>query len=276
MDSMKSIRKMWESSLSFLDNHLLNSIIVFVLILYCSTIFDNINAFFGKLYNFSIVKLVVLLLVVYVSPKDTTIAILLAISYLVSMYYSVNETFIAPAGFTDNAQQLAGMEKEMTQPSVFVPEPFVAPDNMDNNAQQLMGMEREMTEKNVYTPEAFVTSEEMTDMKEKIHQDKLRLKKMKHEYKKEHFFPMMEMSGSESSYDTRLDNVNMETKKKMYKNVNSTMSTDATQACMDMYVPQFESVGNVCEPTATYKGELNAQGMNFPEGFDFTGMGSPL
>jgi hypothetical protein len=274
MDSMKSLRKMWESSLSFLDNHLLNSIIVFILILYCSTIFDNINAFFGKLYNFSIVKLVVLLLVVYVSPKDTTIAILLAISYLVSMYYSVNETFVAPVGFTDNSQQLASMEKEMTQPSVFVPEPFVSPNDMENKNQLMMN--REMTEENVYNPNDYVTSEEMTEMKQKLHQDKLKLKKMKHEYKKEHFFPMMEMSDTDTSFDTRLDNVNMETKKKMYKNVNSTLSTEATQACMDMYVPQYEAVGNVCEPTATYKGELNAQGMNFPEGFDFTGMGSPI
>ncbi len=290
---MKSIRKMWESSLTFLDNHLLNSIIVFILIIYCSTIFDNVNAFFGSLYNFSIVKLAVLLLIVYVSPKDTTIAILLAISYLVSVYYSVNETFVAPAGFTDNSQQLMGMEKEMTQPSVFVPEPFVAPAEFEDNTQQLMGMEKEMTQPSVFVPEPFATSEEMLDMRKKIHDDKMKLRKMRQENRmnikndmnmnmnmnmkgEEHFFPVINSQELNSNFDTRLENVNVDTKMKTHRNVNNVVSTDATKACMDMYVPQYESVGNVCEPTATFKGEFNAQGMNFPEGFDFTGMGSPL
>lgn len=81
------------NSLVFLDNSIVNSIIVVILLLYSTTIFENINAFIGNLYKFSIVKLIVILLIVYVSPKDTTIAILLAISYVVSLNYSTKEHF---------------------------------------------------------------------------------------------------------------------------------------------------------------------------------------
>ena len=45
---------------------------------------------------------------------------------------------------------------------------------------------------------------------------------------------------------------------------------------MKEYTPKFEAVGNVCEPVATFKGELNAQGLNFPEGFDTNVVGSVL
>ena len=90
MDNMKNIKKQWLNSLVFLDNCVIHCIIVVILFLYSSTIFENINVFVGNLYKFSIVKIVVLLLIVYVSPKDTLIAILLAISYLVSLNYSVH------------------------------------------------------------------------------------------------------------------------------------------------------------------------------------------
>lgn len=93
MDSIKNVKKQWLNSLVFLDNSIVNSVIVVILLLYSTTIFENINAFIGNLYKFSIVKLIVILLIVYVSPKDTTIAILLAISYVVSLNYSTKEHF---------------------------------------------------------------------------------------------------------------------------------------------------------------------------------------
>ena len=90
MDNMKNFKKAWMSSLSFLDNSYVNTSICIILVLYCSTIFDNINAFVGNLYNYSVIKIIVLLLIVYTSQKDTNIAILLAMSYLISISYMVN------------------------------------------------------------------------------------------------------------------------------------------------------------------------------------------
>ena len=89
MDNMKGMKKIWNSSLAFLDNCYLNAIIVIILVLYSSTIFDNINSFIGNMYNLSIIKLIVLLLIIYVMPKDPTIGVLLAVSYLETLLPSI-------------------------------------------------------------------------------------------------------------------------------------------------------------------------------------------
>jgi len=46
--------------------------------------------------------------------------------------------------------------------------------------------------------------------------------------------------------------------------------------CKSLYTPQYESVGDVCNTVNTFKDELNAQGLNSPEGFNSNIMGSPL
>jgi hypothetical protein len=46
--------------------------------------------------------------------------------------------------------------------------------------------------------------------------------------------------------------------------------------CKSLYTPQFESVGDVCNTVNTFKNELNAQGLNSPEGFNSNVVGSPL
>lgn len=291
MDSLKNIRKSWISSLSFLDNNMLNCIVVFILLLFCSTIFDNINSFVGNLYNLSVVKLIVLLLIIYISPKDTTIAILLAIAYVISIYYMTNnehyednkddrdyrdnKDIVHTMRHNDSSNQLKHnnssndmkhniihneLAHQMTHKNVNTNEPF-APLDLSGagfNEQQLMGMDNEMTQASVMAPEPFSTNKK----------DRKRLSEKKHN---EHFFPMSMSNVNDSQIDTRLTDVNMETKKRDVGN-----SNNVTSSCMDMYVPQFESVGNVCDPTATFKGELNAQGLNFPEGFGFNSMGSPL
>jgi hypothetical protein len=49
-----------------------------------------------------------------------------------------------------------------------------------------------------------------------------------------------------------------------------------TSADLLNYVPKFEAVSDVCSPTATFKGEFNPQGLNYPEGFNNVVVGSPL
>ena len=97
MDSMKNIKKLWMSSLSFLEHNMVYSIIVFVIVIYTLGIFDGINSFIGGLYNYFIIRLIVILLIIWIAPKDPTLAILLALSYAVSLQYmSTSENFIAP------------------------------------------------------------------------------------------------------------------------------------------------------------------------------------
>jgi hypothetical protein len=57
--------------------------------------------------------------------------------------------------------------------------------------------------------------------------------------------------------------------------VNNKMKKDSSD-CKSLYTPQFESVGDVCNPVNTFNDELNAQGLNNPEGFNSNVFGSPL
>ena len=50
----------------------------------------------------------------------------------------------------------------------------------------------------------------------------------------------------------------------------------ASSDCKSLYTPQFESVGDVCNTVNTFNNELNAQGLNSPEGFNTTVIGAPL
>jgi hypothetical protein len=88
--SLKTIKNTWQKSLTILDNHYVNLSLVIVLILYSSQIFGNINIIISNLYQYSFVKLLVLLIIAYVGPKDTNIAVLLAISYVISLRNNKN------------------------------------------------------------------------------------------------------------------------------------------------------------------------------------------
>ncbi len=53
------------------------------------------------------------------------------------------------------------------------------------------------------------------------------------------------------------------------------MKNDSSN-CKSLYTPEYESVGDVCNTVNTFKDELNAQGLNSPEGFNSNVVGSPL
>jgi c-di-AMP phosphodiesterase-like protein len=243
-NNIKNFKKIWMNSLSFLDNSIVNIVIVVILFLYVSCIFDNINNFVGGLYNFSIVRIIVLLFIIYVAPKDTTIAVLLSLSYIISIYYMVNneETFIS---------------KEEESPK-----------------------------------------QEMNSKYQKQNEEALNRLKMKiyPQEEKEHFFPLMEMNDNQSSFNIN-NRSNPPTNKKKeepkkegqyfntepnYEQVNQQSNKQiidiisTADACVNNYNEKYEAVGDVCEPIATFNGELNPQGINFPMGFDSVVNGSPL
>ena len=216
---IKNINKAWMNSLSFLDNSIINSIIIIILVLYSSTIFDNINSFVGNIYNFSIVRLLVLLVIIYVSPKCPTIGILLGISYVISLSYMVNnENFTSPfPGFQGNDSQN---------------------EEQNNYKRNIM-----------VNPSVPV---------------------------KEKFFPVVNEDDTSKSFDMRLKNTNVNTRSNGSDENRQSGSVNVPDSCMQNYTPRFEAVSDVCSPTATFKNELNAQGLNFPEGFDHSVNGSPL
>ena len=230
---------MWMNSLSFLDNQIINVVIIVVLFLYISCIFDNINNFVGNLYNFSIVRILVLLFIIYVAPKDMTIALLLALSYIISIYYMVNneETFINNKQLQQAEESIIDIEKKSIQ-------------NIQNSANKA-------------------------------------LKKISQEAGTEHFFPLMDTKDNENSFNKPS---NENTQKMMMSSSfpsmplmsNSNRNQEIVDvistkdSCINNYNEKFEAVGDVCDPVATFEGELNPQGINFPMGFDSNVNGSPL
>ena len=89
---------------------------------------------------------------------------------------------------------------------------------------------------------------------------------LKNKVTTEHFFPLPSVNESEFKLK---NNSNKQMTQKMINN-------NKIDSCMNLYTPKFEAVGNVCSPTATFQNELNAQGLNSPEGFDSMVVGSPL
>ena len=90
MSEFNNIMKMWLNSLAIFDNCYFNISIIIILVLYSSVIFENINVYVSELYNYSIIRLIVLLLIIYIAPKSPTISILLGISYIISIHYMSN------------------------------------------------------------------------------------------------------------------------------------------------------------------------------------------
>ena len=218
---MKSFKKLWNSSLSFLEHNVVYSIIIFIVVIYTLGIFDGINSFIGGLYNHLIIRILVIILIIWVTPKDPTLGILLALSYVVSLHnMSTSETF-----FANDKKKIVSEEEQR------------------NNKRDITQEERR-----------DITQEERRDITQ---QERMDNKKNS----KEHFFPVINVND-----DINANNFNVKDNK----------SSLNKQECMDLYVPQYEVVGNVCDPVATFQGELNPQGLNFPEGFGSTTTGSPL
>jgi hypothetical protein len=246
MDNMKNVKKMWLGSLSLLDNCYVNAVIIIILVLYCSRVFDNINSFVGNLYNLSIIRFIVLLLIIYVAYKDSTIAILLAVSYIISLYYMDSSENFSSMDKYNSKYNKPSSEMESFKGSRQVENFFPIMNNDSSNF--------DMTLRNV------------------------------NKNSQEYNMAVLNGNNNQEKFDMTLPNVNS-------FNMNSTsydmalpnlskggakVVEQVPESCMQNYVPRFESVGDVCSPTATFKNELNAQGLNFPEGFNDQMNGSPL
>jgi hypothetical protein len=248
MNNAKNFQKAWINSLSFLDNSMVQYIIIFVLVLYCSTIFDNINSFVGNLYNYAIIRLIVLFLIVYIAPKDTTIAILLGLSYLISLSYLVNNEY-----FSNSSTKNHKKHKES-----FVGDMY--------NGQKIDVMRSKMDES--FANSQMNKGSLPTNTQNKNNRSKSTTKSTNkpqmNASTKEHFFPFQDQDVNNNQIPAVRHNVAQE----------SNMMNE--KSCLKTYVPMHESVSDVCSPVATFKNELNAQGLNYPEGFNHTVIGSPL
>ena len=294
MNNAKNFKKVWMNSLSFLDNSIVQSVITIVLVLYCSTIFDNINSFIGNLYNFSIIKLIILLLIVYVSPKDITIAILLGLSYVISLSYMVNNEYFnefqpkigstgsaGSAGYTENISVVItpggkhgqpvsqpviqnGMDQESESPRQAVPTTQTA----QTTTPTTLAKEPQLPSARPPAPAAPPAAPAARPPTPLTTRPPLTARPPERFGNiMENFFPMQNTDVT-STYLNSNEHNNIDEEK--YENINY------DKTCHQNYVPMFESVGDVCSPTQTFKNEFNTQGLNFPEGYNNNIYGSSL
>ncbi len=254
--SLKNIEKTWMSSLCWLDNTYVSSVIVFILILFLSGIFHNINMFFAELHKMSVFRVFVILLVIYVFPKNHLIAILLLACYILSQH---------------NADTSKEMFAQMAKPTVTSES---APKTSKSTMRTQVPSEenqavRTTSEESV--PVRMITKSSPTPVRkhEKMPSEESPILKRTIES----FIPMAGGSDSESMF--AMPSSQKQTSGR-HPSHNVPSSNLSQSECMNLYTPHFEAVGNVCQPTATFQNELNAQGLNYPEGFDDVTMGSPL
>ena len=239
---IKNFAKGLTNSLKILDNQHVYCAIVVILFLYNSLLFININDFFSNIYKFGIVRVIVLLLILYTSQKSYLISLLLAMSYILSIYFDRekvhntenffnNEEDSAPQGIND----MINSNNALTYDSEKINQNSMMNDqNMINSSNNI---------------ESFAAHEEehMTHGEEHMTQGN---KNMPHG--EEHM--MKHQNVMESM--TNMNEKNM---------MNNTLTETE---CLQNYKPKFDSVGNVCSPVATFNDEFNAQGLNYPIGYN--------
>ena len=134
----KNILLNLRKSLNFLDNKTYRNIVIVLLVLYAS--FVSIRYNYSNLFNHWLVRLLFLVVIVYVSMKDTTIGILLAIAMLISINYKpalIGEGMEnATEEDDDNLEE--GMENE-TNPTATMNTPL--PSNVEQKDKKNNGPE---------------------------------------------------------------------------------------------------------------------------------------
>lgn len=239
------------NSLKFLDNEFVFWIIVIILFLYNTCIFMNINDFFSNMYEFGIVRVIILLLILYVSQKSYLIALLLAMSYLLSVKFNKEnfESMMNSQDSMNNSEYDGESDESIHHDNSEEMEKYnnmIDSSAMDFNAEdQKMGVDNQFADKtsdemegfnnNLFTSRSLDFNEEDQDMGVN---NQFGDSKMK------------ETFTSEESSNSMMDN-----------------SLNITE-CLQNYDPEHQKVGDLCKPVATFKGEYNAQGLNYPIGYN--------
>jgi len=240
------------NSLKFLDNEFVYWIIVIILFLYNTCIFMNINDFFSNMYEFGIVRVIVLLLILYVSQKSYLIALLLAMSYLLSVKFN-KENFESMMNNQDSNHD-SEYDGESDEPiNQHHSEEMEKYNNnmIDSSAMDFNAEDQKMDITNQFDDKS---SDEMEGFNNNL-------------------FTSQSMDFTEEDQDNGVNNQFDDSK--MKENFSSEESSDSMMnnslnktRCLQNYDPEHQKVGDLCKPVATYEGEFNAQGLNYPIGYN--------
>ena len=232
---IKNFAKGLTNSLKILDNQHVYCIIVVILFLYNSLLFININDFFSNIYKFGIVRVIVLLLILYTSQKSYLISLLLAMSYILSIYFD-REKVHNTENFEDDGRNSApkGINDMINSNNV------LTYDSEEINQNKMMNDQNMINSSNKI--ESFAAHEEEHMIHSEQHMPHGEEHMMKHQNVMESMSNMNE------------------------KNMMNNTLTETE--CLQNYKPKFDSVVNVCSPVATFNDEFNAQGLNYPIGYN--------
>ena len=244
---IKNFAKGLTNSLKILDNQYVYCIIVVILFLYNSLLFININDFFSNVYKFGIIRVIVLLLILYTSQKSYLISLLLAMSYILSIYFD-REKVHNTENFFNNEEDTApkGINDMIDSNNALTFDSEKINQNSMTNDQNMINSSN--------TIESFV---EPSPGKQNMPYKK---KNMPHG--EEHMIHSEQhMTHGEEHHNVMESMSN--------KNETNIMNNTLTETeCLQNYSPKFDSVGNICNPVETFEDEFNAQGLNYPIGYN--------
>jgi len=84
---LKQVESVVQNSLSFLDNPYAKNIIKMFLVLYAGLAAPRLPAFLAGLFNNALFRIVVLFLIAYLGLKDTSVALLSAVAFTLSIIF---------------------------------------------------------------------------------------------------------------------------------------------------------------------------------------------
>ncbi len=90
MDSIKkNLEKVGSSLYNLFDHLYIKIIIITILVIYNSGLFIDYNLYLSSVFNNTIIRLIILLIIVGIANKNITIALLLILTLAISSYYKV-------------------------------------------------------------------------------------------------------------------------------------------------------------------------------------------
>jgi len=251
---IKNFTKGLTNSLKILDNEYIYCTIVVILFLYNSLLFININDFFSNIYKFGIIRVIVLLLILYTSQKSYLIALLLAMSYILSIYFD-REKVNSTENFFNNEEESIprGINDMMNSNNALTYDSEKINKNSMMNDQNMINSSNTIESMNNMMPHG---EEHMQHGEENIPHGE------QHMSKGVQNMPHGEQHMSQGKHQNVMESMSN-------KNETNIMNNTLTETeCLQNYSPKFDSVGNICSPVATFNDEFNAQGLNYPIGYN--------
>jgi len=237
---MKDLENVWSKIIRVFDNKTVQLATTVILFLLLTTLFSNINRSIVDIMDNKFIRIIVLIFIVALIPRHPTIAILLAMVYIISMRGAVEffenmgttteETIAATVPQNDETKE---EKKEEVKEKVEEKKEEKTSEGFKKSKNSIP---------NSLDVDAFVN--QATDLLDGM----LGVEKPE---QAEHFIPFfMSNSDFETSFDSPLK------------------TARHNKGCLNTDPNHFELVGDACKPVATFRDSLNAQGMNEIAGFN--------